>query len=225
MATYLELVKITRRLCGMQGTGPSSVANAQGVEEVLVQFVNDAYVDIQNMREDWKWMEASGSFSTQAGKDTYSLADIFLTPTPDLKKYQKDSFLITDSNNKKTYLRYISRNALEAKYLNSTSQRFPTQYTIDPPSNSIILKDIPDGVYSVSFRYQKAPSVLESDTEVPAIPAAFHNLIAYKATEKMAVYLGIPELFRQYSFESSKMLGQLMRLELPKLRMKARPLV
>ncbi len=225
MATFIELIKTTRLLCGMQGTGPSTISGVQGIEEVLVRFVRDAYVEIQNIREEWRWMEDSGSFSTVASKDTYTLLEVFFAPTPQFKKYQKDSFIITDGYNKKTYLQFSPRNVLEARYLNDDLEKLPIRYTIDPPSNDLILKPIPDGVYNVDFRYQRSPEILSADIQVPTLPLPFHNLIIYKAVEKMAVYLSSPETYRQYSLEAAKMLGQLMRLEVPKMRMTAGALV
>lgn len=221
MATFIELVKVARLLSGMQGVGPSSVKDNQGIEEVLVRFVRDAYVDIQNLREDWKWLEASRTFSTVQGQDTYSILDIFGSSTLPLKKYHLDSLVITDEVGQKRYLRYSDRDALEQRYLNSDDEQLPSFFTVDPSTKGLILKPIPDGVYSISLRYQKVPEILTENSDVPSLPISFHNLIAYKAVEKMAVYLSSPETFSNYSLETSKMLGQLMRTELPKMRMQA----
>ena len=225
MATYLDLCRSTRLMVGMQGTGPSSVVGAQGIEEVLVRFVRDAYIDIQNMREEWNWLLTDGSFSTNIGQDEYDFLAIFLTATPTFKKYKLDSFRITNASSKKNFLRYVDRDVLEARYLNTTEQKLPTQYTVDPSNNSLIFKPIPDGVYAVDFRYWQSPEILSTDAQVPALPISFHNLIAYKAVEKMAVYLGAPEVYGRYSSEAAKMLGQLMRVEIPKMRMTAGALV
>lgn len=224
MATFIELVKNARLISGMQGSGPSSVSAAQGIEEVLVRFVRDAYVDIQSLREDFGFLEGTETFSTAAGKDTYTVTDIFGTSTPNFKKYQDCSFIITDASGHKKYLRCQDRNVLEARYLNEDSQKLPTEYAIHPSNKSIILKPIPDGVYSISFRYYEEPEILLTDAQVPKMPLEFHNLILYKAVEKMAVYLSAPELYREYSIEAARMTGQLMRMELPKKRLSARPL-
>ena len=225
MATYLELTRLTRLLSGIQGTGPSSVVSNQGIEEVLARAVRDAWVDIQNIREEWNFLEGSSSFNTVATQDTYTLLDIFLSSTPDFKKYKLDSLIITNGLGKKSYLQHYDRDVLEAQFLNSTQQELPHKYAVDPSTSSIILKAIPDGVYNVDFRYWKNPEILLTDSQVPSLPIGFHNLIAYKAVEKMAVYLSSPETYRQYATEAAKMMGQLMRLEIPKKRMRALPLV
>lgn len=226
MATFLELAQATRMISGMQGSGPTSVENAEGIEAVIVRFVKDAYTDIQNLREDWKWMERTQSFSTIAGTDTYNFLQIFGSTTPLLKKYKYDSFIITDSSGQKGYMQYVDRDALESFYLNDTSRDTPSYFTEDPSTGYLVLKKIPDAPYTVTFRYQSAPETLSTSSQVPGMPLAFHNLILYKAVEKLSVYLGSPQIYRAYSVESAKMMAQLMRNELPKMkRMGGSPLV
>lgn len=219
MSTYIELVKATRLLCGMQGQGPSSVKNNVGIEEVLVRFVRDAYIDVQNLRETWQWLEDTHTFSTTQGQDTYSTLDIFGTTAMPVKTYQTDSFIITDEAGKKKYLRNVDRDSLEQRYLNSDDESLPKEFAIDPASKGLILKNTPDDAYNLSFRFQRVPEILSENTDVPKLPISFHNLILYKAVEKMSTYLSSPELFGNYSLETARMQGQLMRSEVPSMRM------
>lgn len=224
MATFKDLVLLTRLLTGMQGTGPSSVVNVVGIEEVLVRMVRDAYVDIQNRREEWNFLLLDGSVTLQTGVDTYEFPAIFQTATPAFKKYKTNSFRITD-NGKKIYLKYEERDVLEARYLNDDIQKLPTQYAINPANNALIFKPIPDGLYTVNFRYWRSPEILLTDVQVPALPISFHNAIAYAAVAKMGVYLGSPELYQEYSQKADSVLGELMRMEIPKKRLFQRPMV
>lgn len=225
MATFKDLVLLTRLLTGMQGTGPTSVVGAVGVEEVIVRMVRLAYVDIQNRREEWDFLLKDKSFILQAGVDTYQQLTIFNTTTPNFKKYKTNSFRITDSNGKITYLQYVERDVLEARYLNDTQQKLPTQYAINPANNALIFKPIPDGLYTVNFRYWRDPEILSADTQVPTLPLSFHNAIAYAATAKMGIYLGSPELYQEYNQKAEGMVGELMRMEIPKKRLFQRPMV
>jgi hypothetical protein len=119
----------------------------------------------------------------------------------------------------------MDRDTMEHRYLNSTDTSIPTYFTIDPPTESILFRPIPDAVYVVSLRYQKSPETLTSASQVPSLPLSFHTLITYMAVEKLSVYLGSPEIFRNYSAASSKLMGQLMRDDLPKKRFNGRPFV
>ena len=224
MSTYLELTRKARVLCGMQGTGPSSISTVQGPEQALAYFVSDAYVDIQNLREDWTWLEKTQTFSTEANKGTYDSMDVFFSDTLPLKKYQKDSFVI-EANSAKKYLQFIERDIFERVHLNDTQLGVPSTFTIDPSSFSLTFASIPNSTYNISFRYQKNPQILTSDNDTPLMPLAFHLLIAYKAVEKMSIYLGSPEIYSEYANEATVMMGQLMRVANPKKSMQVRPFV
>lgn len=224
MATFLELVRSVRLLSGMQGTGPASTVEAVGVEEIIVRFTRDAYIDIQNLREEWDFLVGKGSFNTVIAQTDYSLLDIFSTSTHDFKKYNTDSFIITDDNGKKAYLQHIDRKAMEVLSMNNTQTKIPTKFAIEEMDSSVILEPIPNMIYNIAFRYWKNPEVLLTDTQVPQLPPAFHQLIVYKSLEKLAVYLSAPELYREYATEAAMMQGQLMRMYLPKKTLKARPL-
>jgi hypothetical protein len=222
--TFLEIVRAERLLSGMQGTGPSTVVDAQGIEELLVRFARDAYVDIQNLREEWDFLVAKDSFNTVVGQTEYSLLNIFGTSTPDFKKYNVDSFIITDANGKKVYLENISRESMEAISMNNTNEKIPSKFAVDEMNAYLILDPIPDNLYTIAFRLWRNPEILLTDTQVPSIPPAFHQLIVYKAIEKLSVYLTSPELFTNYAAETAKMQGQLMRMYIPKKTLMARPL-
>lgn len=225
MATFLDLVKDVRRESGMQGTGPTTVTSQLGIEEIIIRFTRDAYIDLQLLRDDFNFLEASRSFTTTTSQSTYTKLNIFGTSTPNMKRYQECSFIITDSNGKKSYLQCIDRDVLEARYLNDTQQGLPRVYAIDPSTKSIILKPIPDGVYTINFRYYENPEILTLDTQIPKIPLAYHNLIVYKALEKMAVYLVAPELSQKYAGDSEMLLRSLLRGELKPKRIRVRAFV
>jgi len=225
MATFLEICRTVRALSGLQGTGPLSVTGVQGTEDALVRSGKEAYTEIQLYRQDWEWLESNRTFAVATGKDTYSFYDIFGTSTPEFSKYQLDSFRLTDGAGEKRYLKHRDRDVLEAMYLNSTVSSTPQYFTIDPPTQSIIIKPIPDSSSTITFRYQKSPEVLSTDTQIPSLPVQYHDLIVYNALMKMAIYLGIPELFELSRMEYDRMLGQLLRHKQPAKRLRIRPFV
>jgi hypothetical protein len=188
-------------------------------------MVAEAYVEIQNHREDWEWMESSQSFFTTIGEEEYPYLSIFGTENPNHSKYHRQSVRITDNSGTIRYLKYVDRDVLEARYLNNTDQKLPTEYTIDPSTQGLLLRPIPDDVYTVDFRYQSTPEILSADTDTPSLPAQYHDIIVYKALMKLAIYLGIPELFQGASMDYERTMGQLMRKKLPKKVLRRRPFV
>jgi hypothetical protein len=221
---FLEIVKDVRRLIGVQGEGPALVESAVGVELVICDSVKYAFVDIQNLRQDFRFLDETKTFNTQVGKDNYLLTEIFNTvPEPQFRSYQKDTFRITAVGTKRV-LRYRDYKEQELRYLNISKTEIPSEFSIGP-KNDITLKDTPNGVYTVSFRYYRSPQILVESTDIPILPTSFHRLITYKALERMAVYLGQPEIFRAYALETVKMSGQLMRDQVPKQRFSTGALV
>lgn len=219
---FLTICKTVRLLSGMQGSGPSSVVNSTGVDQVIIRMVQDVYKDIQNMREEWPWLTKTQTFSTTFGKYQYTLDDIFSSITNDLKDYKKNSFVITSGT--KQYMKEIGEEVMEYSYLNSEAQGLPQTYSIKYNDYSLELRDIPDASYSISFSYYQLPQELAKDNDVPLMPPAYHDLIVYKALERLSVYLSSAEIYTQYKMETSKMEGRLLRGTLKPIRVKTRPL-
>ena len=217
---YLEIAQAVRILSGAQGVGPSSVVGASGYEAALVLFVKDAWIDIQNLREDWGFLEASKSFNTVVDKSNYSIADIFVADKDDFKVWKKASVVIT-IDDRKRYLIQLDSELFEHRYLNQDVSGDPTYYMISL-DHSLTLGLTPGRLLTIDAKYFKAPQVLKLDTDIPILPIAYHNLIVYRALQKMSIYLGTPEIFRGYSVEADKLTGSLLRSECPVKRIKDR---
>lgn len=219
---FLTIAQLVRQLSGMQGTGPTSVVGTVGVDSVIVQMVNSAYSDIQNMREEWPWLRKEATFPTTAGQATYTTDEMLGVLTNDLKDYKADSFKLDDGTTK-SYLKELDEDVMEHRYLNSTSQGKPSCFSVSTADYSLELRDIPDTSYNVTFSYYQQPQILEDDTDVPLMPKAYHNLIVYKTLERLAIYLKTPEIYTDYSLNTDQMLGNLMRGTLKPKRITTRP--
>ncbi len=211
---FLDLVKNLRSRVGMQGTGPASVTSASTAEMDLVNSTVDAWIDIQNFREEWKWMRSSASFSTIASKNTYTLTDIF-GPTNRLKKWLVDTAYVTSNSGQKTVLNYLPYDQFIYRNLNQTTPGRVSYFTVIPWDNKV-MTDLPDGIYTIELDYQKTPQILANNVDVPELPISFHNLILYGAVQKYSVVIMSPEIYSQYSNQYDIMMGQLMRSQLPK---------
>lgn len=220
---FLTMVQRVRELSGMQGTGPTSVSNTVGVDSVIVRFVQHAYRDIQNKREEWTWLRKDVSFSTTIGKHIYTTTDILGALHDDLKDYKTDTIRIL-SNGSTSYMRELDEYAMERKYLDDTTQGVPSEFSIDTSDNSLVLRVIPDGPYTVSFSYFQIPQELTLDADIPRMPVAYHDAIIYEALRKLSVYLKTPEIYSEYAAQAQILLGQLMRGTLKSKRIMTRPM-
>jgi hypothetical protein len=170
-------------------------------------------------------MEATQTLLTVPGQSTYTRTTIFNSAEPPLKVYKHGSFIITNLSGEKFRMReYEYYETMEQRYLNDTTRALPREVGIDA-QRSVVVKQIPDNNYTVQFKYYRNPQILAGNSDIPWIPSAFHNLIVYKALEKVAIYLSQPEIYRGYSVEAARLASGLMRTSVPKKRLQARAIV
>lgn len=73
---FLGLVQRLRQEAGASGTGPLTTANQTGELQRLVNWINDAWLDIQSLRTDWDWMRSTFSFPTVSSQGIYTTSQM-----------------------------------------------------------------------------------------------------------------------------------------------------
>lgn len=197
----------------MQGTGPASVTSATTAEMDLVHAISDAWVDIQNFREQWRWMRGTITFSMTVPDTVYTPATIF-GPNDRLRTWKKET-LFALINDKMTPLFYLEYDKFIHKNINEVSGRAPSYYTIRPWDNALVFP-IPDEPYFIQADYQKTPQYLVDNTDVPECPAHFHYAILYYGVQKYDTVVIANESFDQYAHQYAVIMGQMMRSQLDK---------
>lgn len=210
---FLQTVQRLRRKCRVTGAGPTTVIGVQVEENArLIDWVNEAWVDIQTIRPDWLWMRTSCSFQTQLNKATYSLSDIGISST--FGNWKRDTFrnyvtsvglnseIITDF---KPYDEW--RNEYQIGAIRNSPSR-PNCITI-APDLSIGLGPVPIAGYTVTGDYFKVPSEMVADADIPGLPAQFHMLIVYRAMMYYGVSESAPEIFDSGEKDFNAMLNRM----------------
>lgn len=78
--TYLQLAQRLRRKCRVSGNGPSAITGQTEEYNRLLDWVNEAWMEIQRMRTDWLFMNAAAWCPTSEGQVSYDAsADFGLT--------------------------------------------------------------------------------------------------------------------------------------------------
>ena len=209
--TFLELAVKTARESGTFRGGRSitTVTGLTGREAMVVEWVQDAWQDIQTSRADWRWMQ--GEFSSTAvasGTQRYTPADLGITRFGHWRvdrDYDDDSglsiFLTSKGQADERQLRFYRWSTggpdqdfhdLYLRGQHATRTGYPQVVSIDP-SDRLVLYPIPDAPYTIRGRYQKSPQTLAADADVPEMPAHHHQVIWSKAL----VSLGISEESQQ----------------------------
>lgn len=219
MSTFLQLCSSLRREAGISGSGPTTVLSQSGEMLRVVEWVKAAYEYVQNLHPNWSFLRTEFALNTATGTATYEKdsGDI-----EDLGEYKSDSlriYKVAIGVSDEQELEYVPWDQFRTVYIRSTSgtlQARPTLYSIKP-DQSLMFWPIPDAVYKVTGEYFKAAQTLTADTSVPIIPAAFHNIIVWKALMLYGAYAGSQEAYAHGQNEYRAALSKLVLNQLPKV--------
>jgi hypothetical protein len=221
---FLALTQKLVEKCGMSGNGPVSVAGQTGEMKRAVNWINEAWLNIQEMREDWDWMRGSVSFQTVPQKAAYTAQEAGISDLAEwLMNTSICSFRTYDTNvgvASEIFLNFINYNNYRDTYLYGNmrlSYARPLYVTVTPDM-SIALGQIPDSAnYTIVGDYFKTPSQMTLDADIPALPSRFHMLIVYQAM----IYYGEYEqddYVRQTAKENfNAMLSRMTVAQLPEM--------
>lgn len=215
--TFLELVQMVHRECGVAGSTVATVVNQTGESGRLVEWVRQSWHELQLHREQWWWMRKEFSLDTVSGTGTYAASDCTPAVT-DLGEWKTDSFRIYKQSTGladegtlsfKEYGLWRNLYALNVQ----TNQR-PVFVTVKPDM-SIALGPAPDDIYVVTGEYFSAPADMTLDTDTPTgLPSQYHMAIAHLAATK---YAGFESAAEVYAYGKDRYEFYLQRLELNQL--------
>ena len=217
--TYLQLCNLVVQRCGISG-GPMATTVGQSAERArVIQWVDEAYTNIQELRPNWDWMTGDVTFPTVASKQFYTPSDCNLN---DFASWDRDSFRYyfnTPGIRSEVYCRWLEWDAFRDTYIYGNLRVTPgtPQCISDRPSDhALALGMLPDAVgYTVVGEYYKAPSTLALDGDVPAMPARFHMLIVYLAMKSYANYEAAAEVMAEANIQYARMMRRLEADQLP----------
>lgn len=191
---FLQLCQETALDSGTIAGVPNitTVAGATGRVRQLVGWVRDAYIDIQNERLDWLWMNREFSAALTADKSSYLASELGIDNVAEWIKdiptdCQRNMTLYeTGQKEREDAIRQIPYMEFRDRYsigVHETGQ--PVEWAVDP-QNKLLLGPTPDKAYVIAGRYRQTPQELALDDDVPEMPARFHRLIIGEAMRLMA---------------------------------------
>jgi hypothetical protein len=220
--TFLELAQNLRRECGIAGSGPAAVTGQTGELSRLVEWVKQAWFEIQSLHRDWKFLRLSASWTTVADQYAYTLTDCGITSFGQWVKECGNfrCYLTATGVSDEQYLNEMSYEALRNVWLfasnRNVSQR-PTDIAI-MPNDGIALGPKPTAGYTITGDYYRAPVTLSADSDTPALPAKHDPMIiVYKAMMKYARFKSAPEVYAQAKEGYAPLLSSLRKDQLPEL--------
>ena len=228
MSTYLQICADLRREASISGTGPAAVTNQTGQYLDVINWVKQAWMDIQGRHTNWRWLRSTFSINTVADDDTYAGTDCTDTIAaavitrfshwwprdedggPNVKAYLSASGVAVEG-----WLTFLPWSTFRGVYrIGTQTSGPPVHYTIDP-QNNLVLGPKPNAVYVVSGEYQKSGQVLAANADLPEMPAQFHDLIWCEALRSYAYKQAAPESLTRAIARGNKLMRQLETNQLP----------
>lgn len=196
--TFLELCqKVAFESGTVAGSAqPSTVMNQTGRLRHIVEWVRDAWRAIQNARTDWRWMEADAQFDTLTniaeynGESSQVVGPRFAAWLPHRDQVET-GFTISrkaDGFADEGHLGYVDWPVFRRTWqVGVHSADKPQKFSIDP-AGRLVLHPTPDDVYVVRGIYRKGPQELQSNADVPEMPARHHDVIWRSALLYLAAF-------------------------------------
>jgi len=178
---YLELCQRVRLECAISGSGPAAVTGQVGVYSKLVNWVNDAWREIQLDKTQWLFMWGEFTFDTiinTPDTTTTGLTVRDFTREP-LVIYHKATGL-----DDKGFIPYLKYKDWYARYGASHVPAGRPQVWTVLPNGALRLTPKPDGEYVVIGNGHLKPQTLINNADIPILPEEYHLAIMWLACSK-----------------------------------------
>ena len=217
--TFLELCQSVDVKLGSQGVF-TSVATTNGFQLMIVDFVRNAWNNIQASRRHWDFYRTSVSFSTVAGKMDYDLEDVFGAGVDNpVENWITDRFIKEDFKT----LNFIPYDQWIVE--DHTSSEQPTDFTHHPnlETDGFLSFDNPDDIYTYTLHYFHKPQTLTDNLDVPICPPEHHDAIVFQALTDLAAHFGNNDIYSTASVRANQLYNNLLRSQNPSKTIKQRP--
>jgi hypothetical protein len=213
---FLQICQRTRSEAGIPGSGPTSVLLQTGQLLRVVQWVQEAYEEIQNLHPTWQFLQKSFNFSTVIGVAMYTPTGVSIN---DLGEWKENDFRIYSSVSDESYLIYEPWETFRPNYnfgsLRSQSGR-PTVIT-SKPDDSLLVYSIPDQVYTIDGQYYRSAHVMSNNIDEPLFSERYQMTIVWKALMLYTGALGASDVYAHAQFEYKKAANKMRNKYLPKM--------
>lgn len=220
--TFLELCQRTRSECGIAGnaSGNTPVTVVGQIGELLrvVNWVQDAYEDIQLRHRDWQFMRYAFSLPLSVGTSTYAKS---LISSPGLDDWYVKTFrlyLTSAGVTDETWLIYRDWNYFQDQRLFGSSRAAtgrPIEFSVRP-DKGLEFWPVPDDAYTVTGDYNRDVHVLTGDTDTPLFDK-FEKVIVWDAVERYAGWTEEPSLFAKAQKEKNRLVNKMEIDYLPRV--------
>ena len=198
--TYLQLANRLIQKAGISGGALSTCQGQTGEPGRVVSWIDEAWVDIQEIHPNWDWMRRDVTFNTTASKSSYTPTECGVS---DLGTWDLDTFrtyITSVGVASETFLGKIAYGHFRDTYQYGNMRNVvgrPIAITSNPKDLSLILGLTPDNTYTVVGQYYQEPQHLSADSDTPAFPSKYHMLVVYRAMMYYGSYEAASEVYQE----------------------------
>lgn len=220
---FLELVQRTRTECRSSGTAPETVVDQTGMNGRFVNWVADAWIDIQSSQEYWKWMRQEFSFNLTLAESDYPPTAVGVgAGLADFARWYVNTFRLYRTalgvDDEQILVEWDYDNFRDTYRLGPRQPATrPGNFGIRPRDEAILFDAAPDDAYTCVGDYQVKPVKLVADDDEPAVEARFHMLIVYHAMIKYGFDQSAPEVIGRAQAGIAMLQPDFERRYLPKV--------
>ncbi|WP_404466263.1 hypothetical protein LG331_08235 [Vreelandella aquamarina] len=209
--TFLELCQRLRQEVGAAGSGPAAVSGQNGEAQRLVNWIRQAWLEIQSQRADWAFAWATGEIEMEDGYREYALPNNFASFIP-------ETIYLEDRR-----LRLITYPEFR-RHFRKAKQEVPRYITVKPSGaasldSSVEIDANPGETQFLTFEYFRLPQSLSLNTDVPRLPDHYHMAIVYRAMIQYGMYENAPEVVQQGQLNLERVMTDVARTQLPAMEL------
>ncbi|CAB4145023.1 hypothetical protein UFOVP891_48 [uncultured Caudovirales phage] len=219
--TYLEMCQRLMVEASISGT-MSTVAGNAGLMGKAVGWINTAYVDIQNLHQDWEWMRREARLNTVAATREYAYTS-FTDSSVAISRFRRwvpetfSYWLSSTGQSGEGFMDEVDYAVWRRAYdfgSRATQQGAPINYAVKP-NKSIAIYPVPDAVYVVRGDYYRSAVNLTLDADTPEFHSDYHMAIVWAALMLYGEERSAPECYAQGISHYNEVISKLERDQLP----------
>ena len=220
---FLQLVQRLRKECGVSGNGPTSVVGQTGTLDLLVNWTNSAWSEIQGLHDNWDFMRSPFSFEAAQGVGDYTTSGGpgVGASIPDLRYWHKETFRAQKTafglSDQQWLVEWDYQVFRDTYRFGVQTPGRPVVFAVSPFGKALMLGSIPDAEYTITGEYQKLPADLVANDDVPSMPEHLHMAIVYKAMQSYGMFESASEVVARGEAQYTRLINQLEREELPEV--------
>lgn len=214
---YVELVDRLRVLSAASGHEIKTVQQGMRPEAIrLAQWVQDAWVDIQLMHDDWKFRQEVAAHVLEVNSNVLNTSEY---QSSQIAEWKVDQIRISQPGegiSESQLLNSVPWDTFKNQQGLMVKQRDkPCDCSVRPQDNAVVIYPAADKAYPVFYEYIREPQMLVHDDDEPIIPEHFHRLIVYEAMLSYGFYEVATEVLEEAKRHRTRLLQDLRKRMLP----------